>query len=489
MMQEEIFPWNNNFETGIAMIDEQHQKLVYLINKVANHFTQFSEANVIHQVLNELSDYTLYHFQSEEKIWDEFLPEATETLQHQQTHQDFIDKIMSFREKDLLSDEKTTHELLAFLTHWLSFHILDTDRYMAHIVLAMQAGNNFSQAKEIAQNKVNHSTQLLISTILNMYDTLSSKTLKLMREISRRQQAEERARVLQSAIDTSLEAIFITDHQGMMMDANPAFCKHVNRTWEQLSTNNIRQLTPSLFEQEKIQQAWQHTDQHGHWAGEIRTVNAQGIQEAAWLSLSSVTNTYGMITHYSGVLSSASPLIKEKDMLEVEVNYDALTRLPNRRLFHERLKQAISRSERNKNMFAVCFLDLDGFKDVNDRYGHDAGDTLLCAVSRQIEQAIRKTDSVARIGGDEFAILLEALNDRDDVTSILQKVLQYIQKPIFIASDRVNVSASMGIAVYPDDSLEPKLLLTKADQAMYMAKHAGKSRIIFYHQEDMICEK
>ncbi|MDQ6973378.1 MAG: bacteriohemerythrin, partial [Mariprofundaceae bacterium] len=176
MMQEEIFPWNKNFETGIARIDEQHQKLVYLINKVANHFTQYSETDVTDQILNELSDYTLYHFQSEEKIWDEFLPEATETIQHQQTHQDFMDRIMSFREKDLRLNESTIHELLAFLTHWLSFHILDTDRYMAHIVLAMQAGNTLSQAKEIAQNKVNHSTQLLISTILNMYDTLSSKT-------------------------------------------------------------------------------------------------------------------------------------------------------------------------------------------------------------------------------------------------------------------------------------------------------------------------
>ncbi|MDQ6974128.1 MAG: GGDEF domain-containing protein, partial [Mariprofundaceae bacterium] len=303
------------------------------------------------------------------------------------------------------------------------------------------------------------------------------------------QHAEERAKVLESAINTSLEAIFITDHQGMIVEANPAFCKHVNRTWGKLSSGNIRQLSPPLFEREKIQQAWQHTDKHGHWAGEIRTVNAQGIQESAWLSLSSLTNTHGMITHYSGVLSSASPLIKQKDILEVEVNYDDLTCLPNRRLFHERLTQAISRSERSQRKFAVCFLDLDGFKDVNDNYGHDAGDQLLYAVYRQIEQAIRKTDSVARIGGDEFAILLEALNDKDDAIHILQKVLQYIQKPIMIASHRVNVSASMGIAMYPDDSLIAKRLLKKADQAMYMVKHAGKSRILFYQQGETICAK
>ncbi|MDQ6995757.1 MAG: bacteriohemerythrin [Mariprofundaceae bacterium] len=489
MMQEEIFPWNTNFEIGIAMIDEQHQKLVHLVNKVANHFILFSEPNMIHDVLNELSDYTIYHFQSEEKIWDEFLPEESETIQHQHAHQNFIDRIMNFREKDLLSNEKISHELLTFLTHWLSFHILDEDRYMGNIVLAIQDGNNLEKAKAIAQHKANHSTQLLLSTVLTMYDSLSSKTLKLMREISKRKQAEERSRVLQSAIDASLEGMFITDNHGMLIDANPAFCKHIHRTWNQLSACNIRQLSPPIFEQKSIEKAWQYTDKYGHWAGEIRATNSLGIQESFWLSLSSLMNKYGMITHYSGVLSSATALIKQKDMLEVEVNYDALTRLPNRRLFHERLKQAISRGERNSTPFAVCFLDLDGFKDVNDSYGHDVGDILLCTVSRQIEQAIRKTDSVARIGGDEFAILLESLNDKSDVTSILQKVLQSIQEPIFIASHRVNISASMGIAMYPDDSSIPKCLLKKADQAMYMGKHAGKSRIIYYHQEDIICEK
>ncbi|MDQ6952993.1 MAG: bacteriohemerythrin [Mariprofundaceae bacterium] len=489
IMQEEIFPWNSNFETGITLIDEQHKKLVHLVNNIANHFAQSSRSHVIEQVLNELSDYTIYHFQSEEEIWDRFLPEEEETKSHQQNHQSFIDSIITFREELALSDQKVSHELLVFLTHWLSFHILDTDRHMANIVLAIQAGNNISDAKIIAQKKVNHSTQLLISTILNMYDTLSAKTLKLMREISKRQQAEQRLSLFKSAVDTSLEAIFITNHLGMIVDANPAFCARVHKTCDELRIYNIRQLTPSLFDANNIQKAWKHTDKYGHWAGEILASNQYGIQETAWLSLSSVTNSYGMISHYSGVLSSASSLIEQKNFLETEVNYDALTRLPNRRLFHERLKQAISNGERKQTKFTVCFLDLDGFKNVNDKHGHDAGDALLCAVSRQIEKAIRKTDSVARIGGDEFAILLEELNDLEDVKPVLLKVLEHIQKPVVIGSHIVHVSASLGVACYPHDGHTPKQLLKKADIAMYLAKKSGKSRIKFYHKQELICEK
>jgi len=487
--KNQFFPWNPDFNTGIALIDQQHQELIYLVNKVAHLFAESSKPHIIEQVLNELSDYAVYHFQSEENIWTRFLPETEETLKHQQIHQDFIDYIISIREEKNLFDEKVIREFLSFLVHWLSFHILDTDRNMAHMVLAVQAGRSIADARTMVSHEAQKTKQLFMTTLLKMYDSISSKNLQLMREIGKRQQAEERLRLFKSAIDTSLEAIFITDHHGMLVDANPAFCARVHKTWEELSDFNIRQLNPTLFDAQNIREAWKYTNKYGHWAGEILSNSSEGMQETAWLSLSAITNNDGMISHYAGVFSTASSLIEQNRFLETEVNYDALTRLPNRRLFHEHLKQAIANSERKNTRFALCFLDLDGFKSVNDSFGHDVGDRLLCAVSKQIEQALRKTDSVARMGGDEFAILLTELNATEEVKPILLKVLEHIQRPISIALHRLRVSASMGVAIYPDDSLNPDDLLKKADTAMYRAKHSGKSRINFYHNEENICAK
>jgi len=489
LQQEEIFPWNKNFETGIEQIDVQHQQLVYLINKLASYFAQGSLPHLIEEVLNELSDYTIYHFQYEEELWHSFLPKEEESLQHEQAHQNFIDSIIVFRERKDVSTHEMTYELLSFLTRWLAFHILDSDRHMANIVLAIQDGHTIEDAKNIAQGKLTHSTQLLISTVLTMYDQVSSKTLKLMLEINKRQQAEQCLKLFKSSFDTSLEAMFITDQAGMMVDANVAFCTHVHQAHATIHSYRIEELIPSLFHHTNMQQVWKHTRKHGHWAGEIYPLDAQGSQSTHWLSLSSITNNHNIITHYSGVLSSASQLIEQRNFLETEVNYDVLTRLPNRRLFHDRLHQAISNSERKQTIFAVCFLDLDGFKSINDTYGHDAGDILLCAISKQIEYAIRKTDSVARMGGDEFAILFEELNDIEDVKPVLNKVLEHIQIPVSIGSHIVHVSASMGVATYPYDSITPKGLLKKSDQAMYIAKQSGKSRIKFHQHEDMICEK
>jgi len=223
---------------------------------------------------------------------------------------------------------------------------------------------SIEDAREIAESKVTHSTQLLIAAVLSMYDKVYSKTLSLMVEMNKRQQAEASLKLFKRAFDTSLEAMFITDKQGMMVDANPAFCTHVQKKHADITSYSIQQLKPALFHQSNIQQAWKHTDKHGHWAGEIHVKGEQSSQETQWLSLSSITNDHGMITHYAGVLSSAAQLIEQRNFLENEVNYDALTRLPNRRLFRDRLQQAMSKSERNQTVFAVCFLDLDGFKPV-----------------------------------------------------------------------------------------------------------------------------
>jgi diguanylate cyclase (GGDEF)-like protein len=163
-------------------------------------------------------------------------------------------------------------------------------------------------------------------------------------------------------------------------------------------------------------------------------------------------------------------------MLEKIANHDPLTGLPNRRLLTDRLNQAMLFAMRNKKLLAVCYLDLDGFKQVNDVLGHAAGDKLLQEIACRLKSVLRGNDTVCRLGGDEFVLLINDLHKREDVDILLDKVLAIIQLPVAFETEQAHVSASIGISFFPDDSDDGGQLLLSADQAMYRAKHQGESQ-------------
>jgi diguanylate cyclase (GGDEF)-like protein/PAS domain S-box-containing protein len=321
---------------------------------------------------------------------------------------------------------------------------------------------------------------VLLETILKMYDSLSSRTLQLMREIANRQRAEAQVRLSKEVIDSTLEAIFVTDAAGLIIDTNPVFCVDAGIAHEQLLGMNIRQIKPNLFTHEKAAEIWQTATNHGHWSGEILGRDASGEMQAGWLALSAIKDIHGVITHYIGVFSSLAQLIQRQYSLEKAANFDSLTGLPNRRLLPDRLAQALMRSKRNGHLLAICFLDLDGFKQVNDSLGHDAGDELLCLVALHLARLLRGEDTVVRLGGDEFVLLLGDLQSELAVTQLLDRLLQDIAQPFTLKNGIARVSASIGVTVYPNDSSEQEQLLEHADQAMYQAKNSGKSRYHFY---------
>jgi len=445
----EIFPWDDNFGTGIEIIDEQHKKLVMLVNKLAMKIATDSGELTINQVLDELTDYTIYHFDSEEKIWLQYLPVDTLTTTHQETHRDFVDEISKAKgELGNLSNIEIIDDVLSFLTHWLAFHILDTDRHMAKIIMAVQQGMTAEQAKSHAADEMSGGTRLLVEAILKMYDSLSSRTLDLIREIAQRQRAEQKLQLSKNVIDSSMEAIFITDADGLIIDANPAFCSDVAIDPAQLAGRDIRSIKPSLFNsREDGTDTWSLARDNGHWGGEVVLINGQGDSEAVWLTLSTVRDAQENIENFAGVLTSISQLIQRQHVLELEVNHDRLTGLPNRRLLEDRLKLAIAHHARNKRLLAVCFIDLDGFKAVNDTLGHDAGDELLRVVSRRLSDLLRSEDTVARLGGDEFVILLGDLVSKEDIEPLLGRILNTIEQPIPIGPDEAHVSASIGVTL------------------------------------------
>lgn len=186
------------------------------------------------------------------------------------------------------------------------------------------------------------------------------------------------------------------------------------------------------------------------------------------------------VTHYVGILSSISQLLERQQSQLSIANHDTLTGLPNRHLLEDRLAQAIVRSQRSQRLLAICFLDLDGFKQVNDTLGHEAGDEVLRVIASRLKKVVRAEDTVARIGGDEFILLLGELNDDLSLRQLLDRILLDIAQPILINEIPASVTASIGITTYPRDQSDPDDLLAHADKAMYSAKNNGKSQYCFY---------
>jgi diguanylate cyclase (GGDEF)-like protein len=201
---------------------------------------------------------------------------------------------------------------------------------------------------------------------------------------------------------------------------------------------------------------------------------------AEWLTISAITNEAGEVTNYVGISSDITLLKLHEKQLEQIAHYDALTGIPNRTLLSDRMRQAIAQTARDKNMLAVCYLDLDGFKPINDTLGHEAGDSVLIEVANRIGATIRGGDTVARLGGDEFVVVLLGLEKGEECQVTLERILFSISEPIRIKDQFIAVSASIGVSIYPLDEEAPDILLRHADQAMYLAKQSGKNRFHIY---------
>lgn len=189
----EVFPWNSNFESGIEIIDTQHQQLVKLLNILVSHLAFQSEAPEINKVFDELKAYTAYHFATEEKIWNQYFNNDPWEEWHKKAHEDFIAKVLEIKQKDNAEDEDAViEEIVSFLTHWLAMHIIESDKRMAKVVLALPSGVSLEEAKELANLEMSGATRILIDTVMGMYDTLANRTIQMTREIGRRIKAEQK---------------------------------------------------------------------------------------------------------------------------------------------------------------------------------------------------------------------------------------------------------------------------------------------------------
>lgn len=225
---------------------------------------------------------------------------------------------------------------------------------------------------------------------------------------------------------------------------------------------------------------WENIFIQGSWKGEIWNRNKNGNIYAEMVTISAIKDSQGEIQHFIALFTDISAIKEHEKELEHLAQHDALTALPNRFLLKDRLSQAIAEAKRYQKYLAIVYIDLDGFKAVNDTYGHSMGDELLIIVSQNIGALIRQNETIARLGGDEFLVLLSDLQTPKECEPIVQRFLNALNMPIVIHGISLHISASIGVSFYPDETEDVEKLIKKADKAMYHAKQLGKNRYVFF---------
>lgn len=598
----EVFPWHSNFETGITLIDEQHKQLVGILNKLAAHLADRSNPITLNKVFDELVAYTDYHFKAEEEIWYAHLADSPLFTGHHLTHDTFISQLTKLQEEvNIKPIDDVVVDVLGFLVHWLAYHILDTDKRMSKVVLAIQSGLSLEKAKKQADDEMNGAMEVLIDTVLTMYDSLSVRTMELLRERTERQRAEtalkiseerwkfildgagdgvwdwnissdeiyrssdrfpllgliesERLKVQENAAihpddllraKTELQAhlegkteSFINEHrvihgdghwswvlsrgkvttrdanghplrmigthsditeremaslvyrntsEGMMITDADNNIITVNSAFTKItgySLNDVMGKNPSILSSGQhnlafYQSMWAELESSGQWVGEIWNRRKNGELYPGRLAINTIPNPNGTVHRRIAIFSDITDWHAALEKIEQLAFFDQLTRLPNRKLFHDRLAQEIKKAHRDGSIVTLLFIDLDHFKEVNDALGHDIGDLLLIEAANRIRKQVRDYDTLARLGGDEFTVILSQVYDASDAGNIALSIISCLSEPFLLHDHEAFVSASIGIASYPDDATTPTNLIKNADQAMYAAKDNGRGRFHFF---------
>lgn len=303
-----------------------------------------------------------------------------------------------------------------------------------------------------------------------------------IRDVTDLHHTRERLQLAATVFDASQEAIMILDAEFRIVEVNLAFA--LATQYDRTAVLGQMADTSGIFASSKEQFAAIKAGlrRDGHWQGERWNTRKSGGVYAERLSISASRNENGEVTHYVAVLSDISRIMERQQELDRIANYDPLTGIANRRLLRERLAQAIAHARRSGNQMAVCVMDLDGFKAVNDRYGHETGDKLLIALAARLSGVMRAEETVARLGGDEFALIFSDL----DSTVPFDRVLEVARQPIDLDGVTVQLTASMGVSWYHSDISDGDQLLREADAALYDSKRNGRDRFTVFQQPNSL---
>ncbi|MDD2780247.1 diguanylate cyclase [Sulfuricurvum sp.] len=325
----------------------------------------------------------------------------------------------------------------------------------------------------------------LTTGMRHLANTLRLKSDSLEKQISIVQETEKYLRRAANVFHNSREGIIITDPQKVIIDVNEAFCELTGYDRDEVIGQKPILLRSGMHDKQFYEKLDDAIVTHGSWRGEIWNRKKSGERYAEFLRIDAVRDGEGAIENYIGIFSDITEHLKRQEQLHHMANYDPLTNLPNRHLFMTLAEQILSFSKRKNTKAVISFLDLDGFKQVNDLYGHAIGDRVLKEVADRLGKQLRQSDAIARIGGDEFVVIFSDIDTLEDVQPLFERMLKTLKEPFSVNENVITIGASIGASLYPDHGEEVEMLVRHADAAMYRSKENGRNQVTYFDQEKM----
>ncbi len=303
------------------------------------------------------------------------------------------------------------------------------------------------------------------------------------RNITERKLHESQVSKLSSVLEQTADIVIVTDIDGVIEYVNPSFERVTGYTYEEAVGQTPALLSSDKHKKEFYQHMWETILSGESYTNIMINRRKDGSLYYEEKTITPIRDQTGRITHFVSTAKDISERMQVQERLQHMAHHDALTDLPNRNLFLDRLQQALIRARHHNRLVAVMFMDLDRFKNINDTLGHNTGDQLLLQLSERLKHSVRDGDTIARFGGDEFAILLDDVDNENSIAAVAQKLLQTLSEPFHVNSHELFITASIGIAIFPHDGEDPDTLLRNADVAMYRAKELGKNNYQFYSDD------
>ncbi len=319
-------------------------------------------------------------------------------------------------------------------------------------------------------------------TPVKMTENNHKMVVALIRDITKSKEQEYLNRLSEIVFEEATEGILVVDHNSIVVRINPAMLHFLGIKEGDALGEHVK-FFEKYVNPDSLQMINDEVDISDHWHGEIKIQNANKAAIPAWMTVNTIRDSLGQITNFVTMVTDISELQLVHDKLAYLAMHDTLTKLPNRTLIFDRLELAIASAHRHQKRGALFFLDIDHFKEINDNYGHEYGDLVLQAFADRISSVMRASDSLGRLSGDEFLLIIDDINDFDGITQIAQKLISLFETPISIKNSYFYITISIGIALFPDDGKDPETLIHAADEAMYLAKKHGRNNFQFYSQD------
>ncbi|OSM02268.1 ammonium transporter [Magnetofaba australis] len=346
-------------------------------------------------------------------------------------------------------------------------------------VLAGDSGEVTCEARFVCASGLMIWTRVAFSPA-HFMDADKMRAVAMFEDITTQRRAQESVRLAAAVFEGANESVVIFNHLGAVEQVNQAFCRITGYAPRETRGLELKHLLSASYDRDFFEGVNKQLRERDHWQGEVKGRRKNGDLAPEWLSLSVVRQPDGAIQNIIAVLTDWTERKEQEEAVWRHANFDQLTELPNRRLFQDRLTQALQQSQRNHGKVGLFFLDLDRFKPINDTLGHQAGDELLQLTARRLERCVRHSDTVSRLGGDEFTIIVQNVHDSTLLARIADNAISALDRTFELEAGQANISTSIGIAVYPDDARNADELLRAADAALYQAKESGRNNKQFF---------